>query len=97
MVQDKICFLMQFGILKSNLTIGKLSWNMLKIPIDLSWHDEPNLPALYQEEPLFLLEKSFQDDTMAMGLQNRTVTCLEHTQNKVGKYIQHFFGVIFQP
>lgn len=50
---------------------------MLKIPIDLSWHDEPNLPALYQEEPFFLLEKSFQDDIMAMGLHNLTVACFE--------------------
>ena len=50
---------------------------MLKILIDLSWHDEPNLPALYQEEPFFLLGKSFQDDIMAMGLHNLTVACFE--------------------
>lgn len=75
---------------------------MLKILIDLSWHDEPNLPALYQEEPFFLQEKSFQDDIMAMGLHNLTVACFEEPCFglpcfECGKYVQHFFGVIFQP
>ena len=73
---------------------------MLKILIDLSWHDEPNLPALYQEEPFFLQEKSFQDDIMAMGLHNLTVACFEEPCFglpcfECGNYVQHFFGVIF--